>query len=232
MNVDSSLRNHLKEKKMTLIVSLPKNNLDLAKAALSEGADAVKMHVNVNHRASGNKFHSTETYFEEFQQIRAEYSGPLGIVPGGSFTDIRRSEMSLLTKIGFDFFSIYAHHMPNWMMQLPDIEKTFAITSDYSFEKLGNVKGLGITALEASIVPSEEYGTPLTFQDILSYKSLVEKVDVPVLIPSQRKLVEDDISMLSKAGVKGVMLGAIVVGHSAESIKKAVSQFRSAIDNL
>lgn len=217
---------------MTLIVSLPENNLELAKAALSEGADALKMHVNVEHRASGNKFHSTQAYMEMFQQIRAEYSGPLGIVPGGSFEDIQRSEMDLLTQIGIDYFSIYAHHMPSWMMQLDTFEKTFAITADYSYEKLGQVKDLGMTALEASIVPGEEYGSPLTFRDILSYRYLVKKIDVPVLVPSQRKLVANDISLLSQAGVKGVMLGAIVVGHTVDSIKEAVSSFRNATDIL
>lgn len=227
-----SLMQHLEEKKMALIVSLPENNLELAKAALSEGADAVKMHVNVEHRASGNHFHSTEAYREVFQQIRAEYSGPLGIVPGGSFNSIKKSEMDLLTQIGFDYFSIYSHHLPSWMMKLKTMEKTFAIHADYSQEMVGKVGDLGITALEASIVPGEEYGSLLTFQDILTYGAIVEKMDVPVLIPSQRKLVADDISLLNQVGVKGVMLGAVVVGNSAESIKENVSSFRKAIDDL
>lgn len=227
-----SLKKLLEEKKMTLIVSLPENNLELAKAALSEGADAVKMHVNVEHRASGNKFHSTEAYMEVFQQIRAEYSGPLGIVPGGSFQDIQQSEMNLLTQIGFDYFSIYANHMPSWMMKLNTIEKTFAIPANYSHDKLGLVNRLGITALEASIIPGEEYGSPLTFQDILTYGSLVDKMDVPVLIPSQRSLVEDDLSLLHQVGVKGVMLGAIVVGQTVESIKEKVSSFKNAMDKI
>lgn len=227
-----SLKKLLEEKKMTLIVSLPENNLELAKAALSEGADAVKMHVNVDHRASGNKFLSTEAYMEEFHQIRAEYSGPLGIVPGGSFKDIQQSEMDLLTQLGFDYFSIYANHMPSWMMKLSTIEKTFAIPANYSHDTLGLVNKLGITALEASIIPGEEYGSPLTFQDILTYGSLVDKMDVPVLIPSQRSLVEDDLSLLHQVGVKGVMLGAIVVGQTVESIKEKVSSFRNAMDQI
>ncbi|MEK3857289.1 hypothetical protein [Cytobacillus sp. FSL H8-0458] len=230
--MNSSLSSCLSEKKVTLIVSLPENNLELAQAALSEGADAVKMHVNVNHRASGNEFRTTESYMEVFRQIRSEYTGPLGIVPGGSFEEIKQSELNLLSQAGFNYFSIYAHHMPSWMMKLAGMEKTFAISSDYDIENMGQLKSLDITALEASIVPGEEYGSPLTFKDILAYKYLAEKVDVPLLIPSQRKLVPDDISLLSQAGVKGIMLGAIVTGHTAESIKSSVVEFRNAIDKI
>lgn len=230
--MNATLSNYLNEKNMTLIVSLPENNLELAKAALSEGADAVKMHVNVEHRASGNRFLSTEAYLEVFKQIRSEYKGPLGIVPGGSLEDIRKSELEVLSQAGFNYFSIYAHHMPSWMMELPEMEKTFAISADYKLEQLCQLKNLGITALEASIVPGEEYGSPLTFKDILAYKFLVEKLDIPVLIPSQRRLVTEDIPLLSQAGVKGVMLGAMVTGHTVESMKDAISKFRNAIDIL
>ncbi|WHY61484.1 hypothetical protein [Cytobacillus firmus] len=230
--MNSSLSKCLSEKKVTLIVSLPENNLKLALAALSEGADAVKMHVNVKHRASGNEFNAAESYIDVFRHIRSKYTGPLGIVPGGSYEEIKQSEMNLLSQIGFDYFSIYAHHMPSWMLKLSNMEKTFAISSDYDIEKMGQLRSLDITALEASIVPGEEYGSPLTFKDILAYKFLAEKVDVPVLIPSQRKLVPDDISLLSQAGVKGIMLGAVVTAHTADSIKSSVADFRNAIDKI
>ncbi|MCH1625687.1 hypothetical protein [Fredinandcohnia quinoae] len=228
----ASLKQNLLENKLTLIVSLPENRLDLAKAAIHAGVDAVKLHVNVEHRASGNRFASVESYEEVFCKIRDEFSGPLGIVPSGSFEDIKETEMEQLLKIGFNFYSIYAHHKPSWMLALDGIEKTFAITSEYDKGQLGNVKHLGVSALEASIIPGEEYGMPLTFKDVLAYNSLVQNVDVPVLVPSQRKLVATDIPLLHKAGVKAVMLGAIVIGKSEASIVKTISSFRNAIDTL
>jgi hypothetical protein len=217
---------------MTLIVSLPENRVDLAKAAIHAGVDAIKLHVNVQHRASGNHFASVESYCEIFRSIRDEFSGPLGIVPGGSFEDINQDEMEKLIHLGFNFYSIYAHHKPSWMLELDKLEKTFAISSDYNIGNIGKVKHLGVSALEASIIPGEEYGTPLTFKDILAYNSIVQNVDVPVLVPSQRKLLPTDIPLLAKAGVKAVMLGAIVIGHTEESIEKAIRSFRNAIDSL
>jgi hypothetical protein len=228
----ASLKQMLTDNKMTLIVSLPENRFDLAKAAIHAGVDAVKLHVNVNHRASGNVFNSVESYDEIFRNIRDEFSGPLGIVPGGSFGDIRQSEMEQLMALGFNFYSIYAHDKPSWMLGLDKIEKTFAISSDYSLITIGNVKHLGVTALEASIIPGEEYGTPLTFKDVLTYNWLTQHVDVPVLVPSQRKLMPSDIPILAKAGIKAVMLGAIVIGYTEESIKNAIRTFRNAIDSV
>ncbi|PLR78685.1 hypothetical protein CU633_03785 [Bacillus sp. V3-13] len=228
----SSLQNLLYEKKISLIASLPENNPILARAAIQAGADAIKMHVNVQHQASGNSFDATEVYQDQFREIRGGFSGPIGIVPGGACEAITASEMEQLTELGFNYFSIYAHHMPTWMLNLNNFEKTFAISCDYSPDGIGEVTHLGVTALEASIIPGSEYGSPLTFRDILAYNSLVQHTDIPVLVPSQRKLAPSDILSLYKAGVKAVMLGAIVVGKTEESIKSAVSSFRDAIDSL
>jgi hypothetical protein len=230
--VTSSLTEMIQKKKMTLIVSLPENRLDLAKAAIRAGVDAVKLHVNVEHRASGTRFGSVEAYKDVFRNIRNEFSGPLGIVPGGTFEDINQTEMKQLIDLGFTYYSIYAHHQPSWMLGLEKIEKTFAISSDYNIASIGKVQHLGVSALEASIVRSEEYGTPLTFMDVLAYNRLVQNVDIPVLVPSQRKLVPSDIPILVRAGVKAVMLGAVVIGHTEASIQTQVQSFREKIDSL
>jgi hypothetical protein len=227
-----SLKQLLMKKKVSLIVSLPENRLELAQAAILAGADAVKMHVNVNHRASGNSFSATDSYKEEFIKIRDEFSGPLGIVPGGAFEDITKSEMDELMDLGFNYYSIYAHDMPTWMLNLKGIEKTFAINDSYSVGNLGKVKHLGITAIETSIIPGKEYGSPLTFMDVLAYNNIAQKVDVPVLVPSQRHLKPNDMYSLYQAGVKGVMLGAVVIGNTEDNIKSEVSKFREAIDFL
>ena len=87
--VDYFFSGTIKRKKIALIVSLPENNWELARAAIESGVDAVKLHVNVEHRASGNHFYSTEAYRTEFHKIRSEFTGPLGIVPGGALESIQ-----------------------------------------------------------------------------------------------------------------------------------------------
>lgn len=53
--------------KFSLVVSLPSNKLELAQAALDGGAQAVKVHCNVWHRASGHTF---GTYAENREFLR------------------------------------------------------------------------------------------------------------------------------------------------------------------
>ena len=64
-----------------LIVSLPRNDRDLARAAIDSGADLLKVHVNVHHRASGTAFGSLQ---EEMDRLNAilDLHVPTGLVVG------------------------------------------------------------------------------------------------------------------------------------------------------
>ncbi|RXZ80277.1 hypothetical protein EBB07_19125 [Paenibacillaceae bacterium] len=226
------LQNTLQNKPLSLFVSLPANDAGLAKAALEEGADALKVHINVGHRASGNHFGQLDDYVEAFQKIRKLFDGPLGLVPAGSIDGISRSDWERLAPLGFDYYSIYVHHLSSFMLNGHELDMTFAINEQYDLSLVQWARSYGFTALEASIVPGTEYGTPLSFADVLKYRTLVEHAQLPVIIPSQRKLVAEDMQVLRDTGVKAVMLGAIVVGHTEEQLRRAVSEFRNAIDRL
>ncbi|QKS60245.1 hypothetical protein HUB98_19415 [Paenibacillus barcinonensis] len=222
----------LNHKPLSLIVSLPENDLALAQAALEEGADALKVHCNVGHRASGNHFGPLDEYTEVFRAIRSEFGGPFGVVPSGSIEGTRREDVERLAGLGFDFYSIYAHHLPSFMLGNSGLESTFAINDEYDSSLVASASHFGIDALEASIVPGKEYGTPLSFADVLHYRQLVLQAGVPVLVPSQRKLVPEDIPVLHHSGIKAIMLGAIVTGKTEDQLRRAVSSFRHAIDRL
>ena len=45
---------------MVLIASLPRNDPQLAQAALDNGADVIKLHINLRHHASGTHFGALE----------------------------------------------------------------------------------------------------------------------------------------------------------------------------
>jgi hypothetical protein len=48
----SKIQQLLATKPMTLVVSLPENDYDLARLAWENGADAIKVHINVFHNAT------------------------------------------------------------------------------------------------------------------------------------------------------------------------------------
>ncbi|OMF59699.1 hypothetical protein MKY66_02075 [Paenibacillus sp. FSL R5-0766] len=222
----------LEQKPLSLVVSLPENDIALARAAMEEGADALKVHYNVGHRASGNHFGPLDMYAEVFRAIRSEFGGPFGVVPSGSIDGAQREDVEGLSGLGFDFYSIYAHHLPSFMLNDLGLDPTFAINEEYDASLVTSASYFGFTALEASIVPGKEYGTPLSFADVLKYRRLVLQAQVPVLVPSQRKLVPEDVRVLCDTGVKAIMLGAVVTGNTEEQLRRAVNGFRNAVDSL
>ena len=223
-----SLISMLNEKELSLIVSLPENNIELAKAAIKGGADALKVHINVDHLASGNKFGSVTENAIFFQELLNEFDGPIGIVPGGRINNIDKREVEKLESMGFSYFSVYMHECPVFLLK-SNLEKTVAGNHLYELEQLKYLNNTPIEAFEASIVNGEEYGEKLSFHDLLKYKSIVETVNIPVIVPSQRKLVPSDVSSLADTGIKAIMIGAIVTGNTPSSVEKATKEFKEEI---
>lgn len=112
--VKKRLEQLLNQSRMALLVSLPQNKLHLAKAAVEEGADGIKFHINVAHYASGNNFNHFEDYVEIFTEVRNTFDGPMGIVIGDDADKISQSEVKKIIECGFDYFSLYLHHVPSF----------------------------------------------------------------------------------------------------------------------
>ena len=225
----------IRQNKFSLVVSLPSNDLELAKAALEGGAQAVKVHCNVWHRASGHTFGS---YAEnkEFLHKLIELCGdvPVGLVPGGADAFITPEERLELEQMGLGFFSSYSQHLPCHMMESQVLSKMVAIDYTYTSATLDAVRRSPIDVLECSVQPGENYGTDLNYADILRYSDLVEKSGKPCLIPTQRKIKPCEVKHLYQAGCKAVMIGAIVMGKEPgpEQLKQATAAFREAVEAL
>ncbi len=83
-----------------------------------------------------------------------------------------------------------------------------------------------------SIVPGAEYGTRLSLRDLLRYSAIARRVDIPVVVPSQRVILPEDVPALVRCGVKGLMIGAVVTGRDKDSICRAIRAFRAAIQEV
>lgn len=225
---------------MELVVSLPANEVELARAAAEAGADAIKVHMNVRHDASGTAF---GTFTEEHARVReiiAAVKCPVGLMPGADPKTLPTAEeLVSLHKSGLDFLDIYSHHMPLWFLELPHR----LILALHSFD--GFVEGPyyqthfvwppdamrnRFAMCEASIIPHSEYGSPFTFADLRRLRILQEYVDVPLLVPTQKAITPYDAQWLKRSGTGGLMIGAIVTGSSAMSIANATAAYRKAID--
>lgn len=220
--------------KFTLVVSLPDNRIDFAKAALEGGAQAIKIHLNLLHRASGNSFGNLEKNKEFLKELIALAGEiPVGVVPGAQDDFITEEEFLILEEMGVAFFSSYIHHLPPFMMDTRSLTKMVAIDNNYDDILLKAIKSSTIDVLEGSIIPGDGYGTPLSYSDLLRYAHLVSNADKPLLIPSQKKIKPREVKYLYDHGCKALMIGAVVTGgDDAEKIKRATADFREVIEGL
>ena len=218
------------EKKMVLIMSLPANSPEMCAAAFEAGADVVKCHVNLHHHASGGLFGSLDASWDVLETMLSSRKGPMGLVLGADVNDVER-DMEKAMKLPFSFYSLYAHHVPPCLSTGP-VPIMAAADSTYTLEEIRRMPACGASILEASIVPGDEYGTRLSMRDLLKYRMICENVDVPVVVPTQRRILPSDVPSLHACGISGLMIGAIVTGRETRSVVEAVHAFRNAIDAL
>jgi hypothetical protein len=226
------LRKKLLENKMTLIASLPENKYELAKIAWESGADAIKVHCNVAHHASGNHFDSLEAFRGEFERIIADSPVPVGLVPGGS-AEAAESVLDEVIGMGFDFISLYAHHTPAGFYRDLPINNFLSVNATYTFAEIDALLNGGYAdMLELSIIDQSLYGTRLNARDLSAYKKIAGMSDVPCVMPTQKMIEPGDVPILHDTGIKAIMIGAVVYGKNGENMEATLKKFREAIDRL
>ncbi|MCD6282366.1 hypothetical protein J7J84_02010 [bacterium] len=223
---------------MKLIVSLPDNELSLAHAAAAGGTDAVKVHMNAVHRASGASFGAFAREKERVLKLIGDAGTQVGLMPGQQVLP-SLAELNELIDAGLGFIDIYAHHLPASYLHLglrtdliPAIDRMHP-PNEVSALTGTTIQGKQvISMLEAAVVPPDSYGKPLISADVADYRSLVQTSEKPVLVPTQKAIVPEDLPALADAGVGGIMIGVVVTGPTAAGIEKVTRRFRAAIDKL
>ena len=227
----NQLYTQLTENDWTLLVSLPRNDIELARAALRGGAQGLKVHLNVEHFASGTRFGSWDEERETMAQIVTvahEAGASVGVVPGAGGAFASPDDFRGLAQIGIDYFDAYPFDCPAWALAQSDLNVMMAAFHGYDLSEFAGMEKLGMTLCEASILGHDDYGKALTAGDVARYAALVEALQVPVIVPSQKKIEPCDIAALRKSEARGLLIGAIVTGRDADSIEAATRAFRDA----
>lgn len=214
-----------------LVVSCPVNEYEFVKAAWENGADAVKVHLNVNHHASGTGFKTLKEEYDFVKRILEESPVPVGIVVGGSPESVA-SDFGNVLKEGFDFLSLYGHHATTEVLEQNKITKMIACDYSYTSSDIQSLEKLGIEILEVSIMHQDDYGTPLTLKDLARYEHINNLVNIPTLIPTQKKIETSDLKSVKDVGFNGIMIGAVVTTKDFDTYIETIRSFRNAIDSL
>lgn len=228
----NELRTQL-ERGWTLLVSLPRNDVRLAQAALRGGAQGLKIHINVHHHASGTHFGSWDEEKAEIGRIveaAREHKASVGIVPGGSpFATM--DEFEDMARLGLDYFDAYPADAPAWTLSQGHIDVMLAAYFGGSIKEMQALQAVGMSLCEASTVEQNLYGTLLSTLDLAVYARLSSSLGCPIIVPSQKAITPQDVPALRKTGARALLIGAIVTGREADSIEAAARAFSFARDS-
>ncbi len=211
-----------------LIVSLPSNDAALARAAAEAGADLLKVHVNVRHRASGTRFGTLD---EEEGRIDGVFGAglPVGLVPGEEAM-VAQEQVPRLRR--FAFLDAYVTHLPLFLYDA-GVPVVPAIPHDYPSEMYGSIDALPGGWLEAALVPPEGYGLDPTADDLVAIARLGAVTRRRLIVPTQRRIRPEDLERyFAISHVWAVMIGAVVTGATAAALGRATAAFRRALDGL
>lgn len=212
----------------SVVVSLPSNSVEHARAAVDAGATAVKVHLNSVHRASGTKFGTLNEERGAIEEILA-LDIPVGVVPGQDVETVR-SLLPDLADLGIDFVDAFAHHMPPETRRKTGLTTWAAPTSDYDREELPALARMDVDALELALFSKNRYGEPLSTREAAQYVDVAHEVSCPVVVPTQLTLKPADAVFLAERGVTNFLLGSIVLDESPESVHEVTRAFVDALD--
>ncbi|MEI6503354.1 MAG: hypothetical protein WCP21_20265 [Armatimonadota bacterium] len=219
-----------------LLVSLPGNDPDLAKAARDGGAAALKVHLNITHAAAGLHFGTLAEEAAAIETILA-LGLPVGIVPGDAGAMVTPGELTQLAAMGIDFCDVYLGAMPAWMLSAPPLAMMAAVGSA-DFLHAERLRSLGelasVAMVEASLVAHDGYGAPLSVADLCDYTTVTRLIGPsrPVIVPTQRRILPDDLPALAATGIRGLLIGAIVTGKSCTAIEAATRRYAEALGQI
>jgi hypothetical protein len=217
-----------KERPPVLIASLPRNDPELACAALAGGADVLKVHINLQHRASQTRIGSLAEERTALKEILSMAGGcPVGIVPG-TLATIQPDELEQLAGMGFAFLSLYLHDAPAGLLPpTAQLERMLALSYADPLELAGSLDALEMQVCELSIMAPDTYGQPLTALDLARYAAVRQRTALPLVVPSQHAIPPRAVPELAALGIEGIMLGTIVCGLTPASWQSAFQQFRA-----
>ncbi len=232
----NQLREQLLNQDFTLLVSLPRNDVLLAEAALRGGAQGLKVHINVAHFASGTRFGSLDEERDSLAAILAvaqAANASVGIVPGATsgedYAFASPDDFAQLAALGIDYFDAYPADAPAWTLTQNSLDVMLAAFNGGQIAQIQALESAGMRLCEASIMHHDDYGKSLNALDVAAYGELCAAITSPVIVPSQKRLTPADIPALKASGARGILIGAIVTGREAASIEEATRAFRAAL---
>jgi len=225
------LVNLINTKKMTIIVALPANSVEMAIAAANNGAHAIKTHIRMTHRASKVEFGTLEQERDSLTNILQAVDLPVGIVPGATL-DVSKKDIEEIADMDFDFYDMFTTFIRPQLFEVGNISVMGAVDSSFDIDAIAALSKNPIQMMEIAIIPASGYGAPLSIVDLVNYRQTIERMEIPAIIPSQRTLTPEDVPYLYETGAKALLIGVLSTGTDLDILARQTAAFRNAVEKL
>ena len=223
--------NPMPNRRGLLVVSLPANEVELAKIAIDNGADVVKAHINITH-ASGREFGTFADNQEVFQEI-VDLGVPFGLVPGAGDAMISEPEVRQAAEMGISFLNADISAARPYLTQ-PGVEFVPSVgggQAERFSQWLPHLSAYPGDWIEASAVGLEGHNQPVRLQDLIGLRHMGQTVDRRIIVPSVRAMKTVDVPYLFDIdNVWAIMIGVFVTGTDPKQLASSTADFRAAID--
>ena len=212
-----------KERRYTVIASLPKNSTSLAVQAVEGGADAVMLNIDGDEGASPEHFGSYDLHDAYLNDVISTVSVPCGIFIGGGKM-VTEDYWEKVMSSSFSFVEMYAHQMPTFVLSDHRVKKLSAISAGYILEQVKQLSSMeGLDAIDLAAVPRQARGAPFSVLDFATLGVIVNLSTKPVFLRTQKKMTQGDLDMVASIGVKGLVVDPCILSGTDEAYKDEIA---------
>jgi len=213
-------------KEYSLIASLPKNSTSLAVHAVDGGADAVMLNIDGDEGAAPSHFGSYDLHDAYINDVISTVSVPCGIFIGGARL-LTEEYWEKIMSSAFGFVEMYAHQMPTFVLADNRVKKFTAISTGYILEQVRQLSGMEeVEAIDVATVPHQARGGPFSVLDYATLGVITDLSTKPVLLRTQKRLTQADISKVVALGVKGLVVDPCILSGTDEAYKDEIASLR------
>ena len=207
----------------TVIASLPKNSTSLAMQAVDGGADAVLLNIDGDENASPSHYGSYDLHDAYINDVISTVSIPCGIFIGGAKL-LTEDYWERIMSSAFSFVEMYAHQMPTFVLADERVKKVTAISTGYILEQVKQLSAMeGVEAIDVATVPHQARGGAFSVLDYATLGVITNLASKPVLLRTQKRLTQGDISKVVALGVKGLIVDPCILSGTDEAYKAEIA---------
>jgi hypothetical protein len=215
-----------------LLAVLPRNDRELAEAAVRAGADAVALRVcgaGTDLLKETGDLAAERAAIEETVAALRERS-IVGLVVGSNGS-IAPDELPKLVDAGVDFVAAYPHLTPADFLELSDVGRVAILDQQGG----AAARGINDLSIQAVLLRTDRPGdspTGMTVLDVATCRSAADVIHRPIVAFPSWTVSAQDVEILKNSGIEGLALVGPEPDASAETVEASIRPYAEIVSRL